>query len=421
MKCVVGEWLDSLSAERQADFDNALDTLSRVSLHNKIVEDEKGVRPFGLTALKDHLNTKCVCGREVAPKSVTVTTDQKGTYNVQDFKPLTPEGMLEACGLSADEYVVAGEVSCRTRTLANGDVVYAYSFKARPRTDLVDVAWLAERARKAPPVSLSPTNDDVWNFQASDLQIGKIDGYAIDGTLERYWDSVNEAVADLVASGASTAHLVFAGDCIENGGVSQGGTLAWRQSLTITEQVRVWRRLLMETVRRFAPLVPSLHVSVVGGNHDQATRLPVQTRSDDNWATEGALAVQDAAKENPEAFGHVQFHVPEKDCAYMTVVINGVSFSILHGHQFRKGKAAEWWASQAFYGNEPGKSHFMLHGHYHTLSVQQDGPRTIICSPTYDGGSNWYRDLTGAHSANRQGGIVFVATPDGDFRGLRRV
>lgn len=171
----------------------------------------------------------------------------------------------------------------------------------------------------------------------------------------------------------------------------------------------------MQVVREFAPLTDALYVSVVGGNHDEATRSPVQTRADDNWATEGAISVADTLLENPAAYGHVTVQVPPIDQGYMTVKILDSTFVALHGHQFRKGKAADWWSSQAFYNGEPSNADFLIHGHYHSTALSQDGPRTVICSPTFEGGSQWYREKTGATA--RQGGLVYVANGP-DFKGF---
>jgi hypothetical protein len=359
--------------------------------------------------------------------SETVTTfDPEGNYTqnlVLDHQPATPEELLDLFGHDPERFAVVGDVSVAHRELVDGRVVSTFRYKIRERLASIDVDALARIAKKAgahkPAKSAS---DRVYVFQASDLQLGKIDGYGVEGTVQRYFESVEIAVADYkkrhAANPIGAIHLIFAGDCIENGGVSQGGKLAWRQSLTVTEQVRVWRRMLMETVKRFAPLTDALYVSVAGGNHDDATRSPVQTRADDNWATEGAIAVADALRENPDAYGHVTVQVPPIDQGFMTVKIGETIFTILHGHQFRKGKAADWVASQAFYLGEPTKAHFVCHGHWHSTSVQQDGPRTIVCSGTYDGGSAWYRDLTGAEA--RQGGLVYV-TDGAEFEGLTRI
>lgn len=361
-------------------------------------------------------------------KEVEVSTefDTSGNYiqtRVLESQPESVDEVLEVFGHDAEKCCIDGPVSISHRELNDGRIISTYRYKLRERPSSVDIGEIVKEVRKArrhKPVSSA--GNRIFVFQASDLQLGKIDGYGPEGTVKRYFESVDTAVAEYKArhraNPIGAIHLVFAGDCIENGGVSQGGKLAWRQTLTVTEQVRVWRRLLLETVKRFAPLTDALYVSTVGGNHDDATRTPVQTRADDNWATEGAIAVADALEENPEAYGHVVVQVPPLDQGYMTVKIGESIFTILHGHQFRKGKADAWVASQAFYLGNPTAAHFILHGHWHSTSVQQDGPRTIVCSGTYDGGSSWYRDLTGAES--RQGGLIYV-TDGAEFEGLTRI
>lgn len=366
--------------------------------------------------LADFLN------QPTAKEVSTTVYDSDGNYTqslVLDVQPASPHDMLVLFGHDPLKWAVDGVARVSHRELVDGRTMSTYSYRLRETTVNLDVDFLIREARKAKPTVSAATGGRVFVFQASDLQLGKIDGDGIAGTVERYMASIEAAAAALkAAKGIGSVHLVFAGDCIENGGVSQGGKLAWRQSLTVTEQVRVWRRLLMTTVKLFAPLTAELFVTVVGGNHDDATRLPVQTRADDNWATEGAIAVADALLENPEAFGHVTVQVPPVDQGWVTVKIQESIFTVLHGHQFRKGKAQEWLASQSFYQGNPSVAHFMLYGHWHSLNVAQDGPRTLICSPTFDGGSAWYRDLTGAVS--RQGGLIYV-TDGAEFEGLTRV
>lgn len=345
--------------------------------------------------------------------------------------PKDHENLLRQFGYDPTEVRIVGsphvsrwQQRARDKDTGEFETVWlgAYKFTIEERaTGSLDLDELITDVAKWKPKSVKPiAGDGVFVFQASDLQLGKIDGDGLAGTLDRYLASVERAVEELKAQrkrhGISAIHLIFAGDCIENGGVSQGGKLAWRQSLTVTEQVRVWRRLLLSTIKSFEAYAP-VTVSVCGGNHDDATRMPVQTRADDNWATEGAIAVADTLAE-VGSYDHVTVQVPPRDQAYMTVGVNDSIFTIAHGHQWRKGKAADWWASQAFYQGNPAGSHLLCHGHWHSTSVHQDGPRTIICSPTFDGGSAWFRDLTGAES--RQGGLVYV-THGPEFYGLSRV
>lgn len=339
--------------------------------------------------------------------------------------PTDHTSLLRMFGYNPDEVCIVNDRHQTTRWQGyDGRWLTRYKFNIalRANTTAGIDELLREIKTRKPRKPTGITGTGVFVFQASDLQLGKIDGYGVEGTIERYFQSVDRAIAALKQQrrheSIGAVHLIFAGDCIENGGVSQGGKLAWRQSLTITEQVRLWRRTLLSTVKLFAPLADEVQVSVVGGNHDDATRSPVQTRADDNWATEGAIVVADVLAENPDAFGHVTVNVPPKDQAYMTVGVAGSVFTVLHGHQFRKGKAADWWSSQAFYQGNPSGAHFMCHGHWHSTSVTQDGPRTILCSPTFDGGSAWYRDKTGAES--RTGGLIYT-THGADFVNLSLV
>lgn len=60
VRCVVGRWQDSLdSADRKA-LKAAIPRMSRADLYG-IICAASGDRPFGLTALKDCINGRCVC------------------------------------------------------------------------------------------------------------------------------------------------------------------------------------------------------------------------------------------------------------------------------------------------------------------------------------------------------------------------
>jgi hypothetical protein len=60
MRCVVGRWRDSLDKEDLAAFTRAVGSMSRADLYGAICAAH-GSRPFGLTALKDCLNGRCIC------------------------------------------------------------------------------------------------------------------------------------------------------------------------------------------------------------------------------------------------------------------------------------------------------------------------------------------------------------------------
>lgn len=60
--CVVGKWISELDAEDYQELGLAIGRISRADLYGFICAAEAR-RPFGLTALKDHLNGKCICGQ----------------------------------------------------------------------------------------------------------------------------------------------------------------------------------------------------------------------------------------------------------------------------------------------------------------------------------------------------------------------
>lgn len=62
MKCVVGQWVETLDDEDRQAFEVAADSMARAELH-RIISNLFG-NPFGLTATKAHSNGVCCCRRE---------------------------------------------------------------------------------------------------------------------------------------------------------------------------------------------------------------------------------------------------------------------------------------------------------------------------------------------------------------------
>lgn len=235
----------------------------------------------------------------------------------------------------------------------------------------------------------------------ADQQIGKPDGDGTEGTVRRILEKTDQAIARLkelrrMGREIDTVYICNLGDCIE-GYNSQGGRLAWRNELTLTEMVRVYRRLLLHTVKAFAPHAERIVVATVPGNHDEAVRTGdiMSTRYDDSWAIEGAVAVADALK-IADGFDHVSFVFPKTDSLTVTLDMAGTGVGLAHGHQC-KGKAHKWWADQA-HGIQPigdPSVVLLLTGHYHHLHIEQLGAKTWLQAPALDGGSTWWVNKTG--------------------------
>jgi predicted phosphodiesterase len=247
-------------------------------------------------------------------------------------------------------------------------------------------------------------------YAIGDTQWGKDAGDGTEGTVRRVLTGIEESVQrhkDLIRIGrpVGTVILPQMGDCIE-GNVSQNGKVLGRSDLSVTQQVRVGRRMLLAWIKAFAPLTEELIVPVVPGNHDESQRYVIGEATD-SWQVEVASAVQDACAENP-ALAHVQFRYPDHD--HQTLAIN-VSESILglaHGHQSRD--AVKWWQGQATGRTPVGDADVLLTAHYHHYKVAQVGPRLWVQIPAMDGGSPWWRDRAGLESPT---GIVSFVMGEG--------
>ena len=160
--------------------------------------------------------------------------------------------------------------------------------------------------------------------------------------------------------------------------------------VTMTEQLRLYRRLMTYQIQQFAPLAERVVVPVVPGNHDEVQRVGrVQRRYDDSWAIEGAVAVADAFA-MADGFDHVSFVFPARDELTITLDVSGTSCGFAHGHQFGRDPI-KWWSGQAHGMQAIGSATLLFGAHLHHLRVEQTGTKTFVQIPALDGGSTWWR------------------------------
>ena len=312
-----------------------------------------------------------------------------------------PTPVLAAMGITVPDGFRARLAEVRhdpaawTRTAQGEDAVTVPVVRCRwviepsPRHVDVDELLAAIKPRKRTP---SPVEGRAFVFAAGDLQLGKSDGDGSAGTAQRFLDSLDRSVTrykTLRKRGhAGPVALLWAGDCIE-GTESQGSRLLARLDLTITEQVRVYRRLMAEQVQAFTDLSDDVTVAVVPGNHDEAKRVGDQmaTRYDDSWAIEGASQVADVMA----AKGHdIRWLFPDRDGLHLVVDVAGTRVGLLHGHQTR-GKMQTWLGGKAVARDAIGTSDVIVSGHYHHLRVEQFGPTCWMQVGSLDGGSTWWQ------------------------------
>lgn len=353
---------------------------------------------------------------------VTFSADGRpATACVASSKPLdAPEhraNIERATGLPLPSDIDVQIERMTLHQLASGDTVqwwYKYKFVPRQRTDsdieaLIKAAKVS-RKRDTPATTIT---DRAFVVALGDLQLGKVDGDGVEGTVARFLDTTKQAVARYkrVAKGAP-AYLIHLGDCIE-GFQSQGGANAWRTSLTTTEQVRLYRRLLLEQVKAFAAVAPSLVVAGVPGNHDEAHR-PLHTYGD-SWAIDAMLAVSDALS-LAGGYDHVTIHTPARDELTLTLDVCGTVVGMAHGHQWRAGQATTWWAKQS-HGRQPvGDADLLLSAHLHHLRIEHTGSdKTWLQVPALESGSQWWKHATGEWG---QPGVVTALVGGGSWSAL---
>jgi hypothetical protein len=249
-----------------------------------------------------------------------------------------------------------------------------------------------------------------------DMQFGKVDGDGVVGTVERTIRCLDGAM-DLLQVyrqryDIGHVHIAWLGDHIE-GFNSQGGANAWRTVLTLTEQIRLTRRVMLHAAMGFAPLADKLTMAAVPGNHGEAVRFEGGgiTRYDDSHDTEALVAVADALH-IAKGYEHVQCLVPDTDELTVVTEVAGTVFAHAHGHQWRPDKHMEWWKGQAFHNPGLAAAHVLLSGHYHHERVDTDGPRLSLQVPALESESTWWRHKTGTIGAP---GIIVGVTKDGRF------
>lgn len=351
-----------------------------------------------------------------------------GTLTTQpmDTPPNDWSELLQVWDLDPAEYEVIEPVQYRAwdAGIGEGNVQRLFYYRANIRRRRFSQASVDELlqavGRKRPKVPESTGPGLSFAVLSGDLQLGKPDGDGTEGTIERFLTKTDMAVRrlkELRKAGRSVSSITLAwlGDCIE-GNVSQGGQIAQagRLDLTVSEQLRVYRRLMLHQVQQFAGLSDRIVVPVVPGNHDEVERQgKVQRRYDDSWAVEGAVAVADALKV-AGGFEHVSFVFPGRDELTITLDVEGTAVGFAHGHQFGRDPV-KWWSGQA-HGMQPiGSATLLLAAHLHHLRIEQTGAKTFLQIPALDGGSVWWKHRTGQDSPP---GLVSLLVGDGGWGDL---
>lgn len=276
----------------------------------------------------------------------------------------------------------------------------------------VDIDALMKAARKATRGRpLATRRGEVMVVALSDFQTGKVD--LLGGTaelLERSEMALKAKLAEVRRVRPKRIVLVDVGDSTE--GFESAPNANRTNDLQMTEQIRVWRRVLWRWVTELGRLVESLTVAGVPSNHCRvrAGKNALGPAGDD-WGLEVIAQVHDIAAANPEAFGHIDFLVPDEHRESLLIDLGvGKSLGVIHGHQVaRPDLLPDHIKKNSRRG--VGQADLVVVGHFHHLRVQAFGDEQFyfLC-PTMDNGSSW---MPGDNEVSTPGVLSFVVDERG--------
>lgn len=252
----------------------------------------------------------------------------------------------------------------------------------------------------------------------ADAQIGKVDWNGnTDDTIAQMLDSYAAAARFCAEKQFDEIVIADAGDPVENiySVSSQRGT----NDKSITEQIRIARRIALEGIKMLAPLTPKLTYLAVPSNHGSVRVGPKSPENAvlDDYGIEIAEQLRDVCA-NSDRLQNVQVIIPEFNHESLVYTTSGTVLGLVHGHQVNTPDTlGKWWQGQSHGRMPTGEADILLVGHWHQLRVQQSGDeRWILVSPAQDRGSSWYTNKTGNRSTS---GMLSFTTADGQWDDLR--
>lgn len=383
----------------------------------------EGVGAYSAPALRERQATQPTLWRPGV-----VWSDNDGEITSRPVEHPTPHwgDILSSWGYDPAEYEIVEPVKVSTWDAPNGEggTKQLWSYKAGIRVkhneDAINYEDLLDEIRKE--AAHKPVGDrgtDTFVVPIGDTQFGKGDGDGLKGTIARFLEGIDKVeyrIKELRSLGRNLGHLVVAlmGDIME---ACDGNYPA--QTFTVEanrrEQNRIARRLIRDAIMRWSKHFDKVTVLAVPGNHGENRKNgKAFTTVGDNDDVAVVEIIAEVFAANPEAFGHVEFLIPEDDIAVTIDIGKVVGFT--HGHFARSGTSAQakiknWWADQAFGLQPVGEASILVTAHYHHFSVIEHGPRTHIQIPALDGGSEWFVNAKGEQS--RPGIACFVVNSNG--------
>jgi hypothetical protein len=359
----------------------------------------------------------------------------KGTLTVQgsESPPTDWAHIIRELGLDPAQWTVDESQPVQVRTWDSGDKrMFYYRATVLPASSAStqpDVEALIREVKRRKRRTLEPSEGSrALCVVAADWQAGKGNeqGTGADELLERLFilrDEVPKRVKALKKAGepVDTIALLSVSDLVE-GCAGHYPMQQFQTELDNREQARLVRRMLVELIKAWAPLVPNMTVATVPSNHgERRLNGKAYTNWGDNADVEVFEVVREILAENPGAYGHIRWAIPDQE---MTVAVDvcGTIIGLAHGHQFRgsgsaQQKALKWWKDMAMNRTAIGDCDILCSGHLHHFTAitegVEDSPkgRTHFQAPALDVGSKWWEHMGG--SPTQQGTLTFTVTASG--------
>ena len=231
----------------------------------------------------------------------------------------------------------------------------------------------------------------IWTM--ADWQLGKAD-YGVENTLKRYEEALIEGVHQIKAlrKGGTAINEVFLlglGDLTENCDQSFYSSMPFNIELTLSQQYKLARQMIMQTVDTFLPYADKITMCGIGGNHGEMTRSGKgQVLSDrlDNSDMMHFEICKEIMAQNPR-YKKVTTILPTD--YHHLLEIKGKAVAITHGNltgggSGPEGKIMKWWQGQMFGWLPSGAAEILITGHYHHPRLLKQGKRTWFQCPSID-------------------------------------
>ena len=324
----------------------------------------------------------------------------------------------------ADFVIVDDSVSMKAWQQSKGlddgtrSTITLYSYSARFRRiteiDQLNLPALYEAANKQPVSVHAPRSERTTVVVWSDPQIGKVASRG--GTEELLERSIEKRakLADLLRQRAPKACVLLdGGDGIE--GFESGGNPMFTNDLSLSRQLDLYGTELMEWAK---VMLPWGRVDVVGVPSNHAAWRNGKQNLGNPGDDLGLFMHKQVAKIAEAANLNMRFHASTEYDESTIIDVAGTVVGLVHGNQFAPGQAIAWWEKQTFGAQAVASADLLVHGHYHSFSMNVAGRNPItgkqrwcMGAPTLDNGSDWYRNKQGRDSD--PGVLVFDVTPDG--------